>query len=371
MKILTPEQSPLFTPWRDPVSKIESLIFSAPIAPVHKSFYFTHSSFSADGRFLWIECIFPPNKLPQLAVADLARSTVELFPETQFDSRPFVDPETATVFWGIGDEIWQRGPLITDRPRLVNRLPKSLVNHRPVHRATSHLTRSADGRSFAIDARIGSDFIIGDLPLNGSPFQLWKTIDQQYNHALFSPVDPDLILVSQDGWFDSVTGNPGIVTDRLWLIRRNGDLYPILPNDPLPSANRGHEWWHSDGEWVWFLDYTEGPGQGTKRVHLASGVVETVWPHGHSHSHCDRSGNLFVGDIVSWPEDRWQVAFFDRRSGKEYPVVSLLPPCDLRSRYHVHPHPSFCLDDRYVCYTTNVNGRVDLALSNCAGILAS
>src|SRR5690606_4521585 len=48
MKILTPEQSPLFTPWRDPISKVESLIFSAPIAPVHKSFYFTHSSFSAD-----------------------------------------------------------------------------------------------------------------------------------------------------------------------------------------------------------------------------------------------------------------------------------------------------------------------------------
>jgi hypothetical protein len=371
MRILSPEQSPLFTPWRDPRSGVESLIFNVPVAPVHKSFYFTHTSFSADGRFLWIECIFPPNRLPQLAVVDMALSTVALHPETQFDSRPFVDPVTAEVFWGIGPEIWKRGPLPADRPRLVNRLPPALVNQRPVHRAATHLSRSADGKSFAIDARIGSDFIIGDLPLDGSPFRPWRTVDRNYNHALFSPVDPDLMLISQDSWFDQVSGAPGKVSDRVWLIRRGGELQPVMPDDPLPSANRGHEWWHGDGESVWFLDYTEGPGQGTKRVHLASGAVDLVWPHGHSHSHCDRTGDFLVGDIVSWPEDRWQVAFFDRRRGREHAVVSLLPPCDLRGRYHVHPHPSFCLDDRYVCYTTNVNGRVDFALSNCAGILSS
>ncbi len=368
MKILSPEQSPLFSAWRDPISNVESWIFNQNIAPVHKSFYFTHSSFSADGRFLWIECVFPPNKLPQLALVDMALSTVELYPETQFDSRPYVDPETAEIYWGIGSEIWKRGPYRSDTCQLVNRLPESLIHNRPVYRTTSHLSRSADGKTFAIDARVGSDFIIGAMPLDGSPFELWKCQDQQYNHALFSPTDPDLILISQDAWFDIGTGKAGEVFDRLWLIRRGGDLYQILPNDPLPSANRGHEWWHSDGSAVWYLDYTEGPGQGTKCVDLATGKVEEVWAHGHSHSHCDSTGTYFIGDIVSWPEDRWQVAFFDRQQQKEIAVVSLLPPCDMRKRYHIHPHPSFCLDDRYVSYTTNVRGRVDFALSNCEAI---
>lgn len=29
----------------------------------------------------------------------------------------------------------------------------------------------------------------------------------------------------------------------------------------------------------------------------------------------------------------------------------------------IHPHPQFCLNDRYICYTTNVLGRVDVALT--------
>ena len=31
--------------------------------------------------------------------------------------------------------------------------------------------------------------------------------------------------------------------------------------------------------------------------------------------------------------------------------------------YHIHPHPQFCGGDRYVCYTTNVLGMVDIAFA--------
>ncbi len=41
--------------------------------------------------------------------------------------------------------------------------------------------------------------VSGDMPVNGDPFRLWQKPDRGYNHAQFSPVDPDLILVAQDG----------------------------------------------------------------------------------------------------------------------------------------------------------------------------
>ncbi len=28
----------------------------------------------------------------------------------------------------------------------------------------------------------------------------------------------------------------------------------------------------------------------------------------------------------------------------------------------VHPHPQFCLGDRYICHSTTIHGRVDVAL---------
>jgi len=56
-------------------------------------------------------------------------------------------------------------------------------------------------------------------------------------------------------------------------------------------------------------------------------------------------------------------AFFNIKTGREINIVSDLPPLNYpRSAYHVHPHPQFCLNDRYICYTTNALGTVDVAL---------
>lgn len=363
MNITSPEQSPLFARWCDPVSGVESLILSGRVAPLQQSFYYTNPSFTADGRFLWFRAAFPPGACKQAGVVDFAEGTIRLVPEVQQDGGAHVDPASGTIYWATGAELWKRGPLPADRPVLVNVFPADLVrNRRPLTLAT-HLIPSADGKSFFCDAQCGREWICGDLPLDGSPFRVWQTFDHKYDHAQFSPTDPDLALIAQDHWWDPVTGEPGIVKDRLWLIRRGEKARPILPDDPLPSANRGHEWWDADGEHVWYLDYTEGPKQGTKKVNIHTGRVEAVWPHGHSHSHCDRTGRYLVGDIVSWPADKWQVAFYNAQTRREVAIVTLLPPCGLRSAYHVHPHPQFCLNDRYVCYTTNVLGTVDLALT--------
>ena len=42
-----PFNSPLFTPWRDPVSGVESFILTTRVAPVQQSFYYVTPSLTA------------------------------------------------------------------------------------------------------------------------------------------------------------------------------------------------------------------------------------------------------------------------------------------------------------------------------------
>jgi hypothetical protein len=374
-------QSPLFTPWKDPVSGVTSHVLTRRAAPVQLSFYFVNDSFTADGRYLWLYCVFPPGgeaggAAGSLAVVDLVKQEVRHYPETLFsDASPFVDPVSGEVYWATGLEIWKRGPEAADVPVLVNTFPAELAKGRHPWRIATHLTRSADGAAFAIDAQIGNEWFVGSLPLDGKPFELWQTFtDCCYNHAQFSPTDPDLILMAQDGWTDAATGEPGKTKDRLWLIRRGEKARAILPQEPKSSDLRGHEWWDRDGEHVWYIDYRAG----TERVNIHTGQRETVWANGHTHSHCDRRSRWLVGDIAESPRE-WRLAFYNRETKREVGIVSKFPvypsvresrswslsattPVYERSRYHVHPHPTFCVNDRFICYTTNVLGNIDVAL---------
>jgi hypothetical protein len=356
------EECGLFTPWRDPISGVESFILTPRVAPLQQSFYFTNPSFAAGGRFLWFYVAFPPGGDAyygrQLAVADLERGTVQHFADTQFmDASPFVDAAEGWVYWTTGLEVWRRSPDIAKAAERVGSFPETLANHRRPLRLATHLTRSVDGARFSIDAQLGDDWFVGDLTLDGSnQFRLWQKFDRCYYHVQFSPTDPELLLIAQDGWHDAGSGAKGDTRDRLWLLRRGQTARPIYPDNP--SANRGHEWWDADGQHVWYIDYRHG----TERVNIRSGERTIVWPHGHTHSHSDQHSRFLVGDIND-PGDAWSVAFFNIASGKETAIVSEMPGLPYpRSRYHVHPHPQFCLDDRYICYTTNVLGEVDVAL---------
>jgi hypothetical protein len=290
---------------------------------------------------------------------DLRDQTVRHFPETQFmDASPFVDPATAEVYWTTGLGVWKRGPAPGGAVERVGQFPAELARQRRPLRLATHLSRSADHKSFAIDAQIGAEWFVGDLPLDGrGEFRLWQKFDLCHNHAQFSPTDPDLILIAQDGWTDPTTGEPGETHDRLWLVRRGERAKPIVPAAPSPSSLRGHEWWDADGRHVWYIDYHGG----TVKVDIRTGERTLVWPHGHTHSHADRAGRYLVGDINV--DDNWRVAFFNISTGKEINIVAQLPaPSPPLRSYHLHPHPRFCLNDRYICYTTTVRGIIDVAI---------
>jgi len=365
-----PQDSRFFQKWTDPASGVVSHVLMNRAAPVQQSFYFTNPGFSADGRYLWFYCAFPPGGDGYygrtLGVADLRDESVRYFPETLFsDGSPMVDAQTADVYWITGLEIWKRSPEPSRPAVLVNTIPGEVAKKRRPLRIATHLTRSADGRRLNIDAQIGNEWIIGDIGLTADePLRVWQTFDRCYNHAQFSPTDPDLMLIAQDFWHDASTGQAGGADDRLWLIRHGEKARPIFP--AAPSAMRGHEWWDADGNHIWFIHYQLG----VCRVNIHTGEKVVVWPDRNLHAHCDRTGSFLVGDMGA-ADDGWRVAFFNRDTGRSVAIVSRMPgAAAAQAKYHVHPHPQFCCGDRCICYTTTVRGTTDVAVVAVDQLLA-
>lgn len=89
----------LFTPFTHPESGVTFYVLTRKVAPVQQGFYFVNDSMSADGRYLWFYCAFPPSGTAAagrtLGVADFLTGEVRHFPETQFGQvSPCVDVQT-------------------------------------------------------------------------------------------------------------------------------------------------------------------------------------------------------------------------------------------------------------------------------------
>lgn len=363
----TPETSRLFTSWKNPVNGVESWILSERPAPVQQTFYYTHPSYTDDGRYLWLGCGYPPpgGMFAQqvLGVVDFDRDELRVYPETQFPSgRPLVDLTNGDVYWANHLEVWKRGPRAGDRAGRVNGFPADLAEGR-LERLATHMTFSPDRRSLGIDARFvredGSQVVfIGDMPLDGSPFRLWRKIEGRfYNHGLFHPTDNAVQMLAHEYWKDHKAFDHDLPYHRMWCIRRGEDIRPILKT---PVSHSGHEWWDPDGEHVWYLHY----GVGVKKVTVATGREMLVWPGALSHAHSTRDGRYLVADRMDDPgHPDCHVIFYDTLTRREVEIVNR-PPLDpgLTRCEHLHPHPQFCLGDQYICHTTTVHDRVDVAL---------
>jgi len=363
--------SKLFTPWTDPTSGIVSYILTRKVAPVQEGFYFVNDSMACQGRYWWFYCAFPPSGTAAqgrtLGVVDFATQEVRHFPGTQFNlASPFVDVDTGEVYWGMGSAVWKRGPQPEDSVALVNCLPADLVQHRFVERIATHLTLSADRRAFMIDAAVGLQWIFGAMPVDGGDFEVWHTFHRNYNHAQFSPIDPDLVLLAQENHPDPITGLQFRIEDRLWLLRRGGVPRPILPTPTRLS----HEWWDPDGEHVWCIKGDVG----VWRVNIATQVVEEIpWPGGRWHSHSTADGKYLAGDanLTFYRGCPSTVNFLNRETGKSVRIVDNPEMANhTGANYHIDPHPRFCFGERYVVFTTTVRGQVDVALVPTATLRA-
>ena len=358
--------SDLFTPVTHPESGVTSYVLTRRVAPVQQGFYFVNDSMSADGRYLWFYCAFPPAMHRTLAVIDFVDQEVRHFPETNA-AGAYVDPATGDVFWCEGTTVWRRGPRAADAPVYVNQLPAAIVGGRDVPSLASHLTLSADGKAFFINAKVGLGYIFGSLPLDGGDFTPWWRFDRHHNHAQFSPTDPDTVLFAQEFHNDPITGLRLPITNRLWLMTRGQAPRPILREPRFVS----HEWWDPDGEHVWCVDV--GNNNETWRVRIADGEVERiVFPRQCWHSHSSRDGQLIVGDSNNgfFRGCASTVHFMNRTTGKVIVLAEHGERTDYVGRhYHIDPHPRFCANDQYVIFTTAFDNAVALALIPVAHLL--
>jgi len=193
-----PSDHPWFEPWRDPDSGVTSHVLTHRVAPFQRALYHTIRSTSDDGCRLWFTAIHPPSDHFCLAAARLGgdEPQMKLFPHcplTQMGDHPIVAPtgDSATVV--VGDCLYHQP--FDGEPRLLLRLNDIAAGHR--YRLCTHLSQSCDGRYYVLDAHIGNAFHIVLVDAATGEKRVLKRFFHNHHHTLFSPVDPNLILVGQ------------------------------------------------------------------------------------------------------------------------------------------------------------------------------
>ena len=172
-------------------------------------------------------------------------------------------------------------------------------------------------------------------------------------HPQFCPDDSDLLFYA------------GPLTDRVWVIRRNGS-----GNRRLYTRNVEKNEWITHESWIpgtrelAFVDWPHG----IRCVHVDTGSERRVTSCNAWHAICNRQGTLMVAD-TNFPDVGLQL--FNPRDGVGEPVTLCYPeassigehwngpfpyakgPVQVYAPQHTHPHPSFSPDSKLVVYTSD------------------
>ncbi|MEI7833441.1 MAG: hypothetical protein WCJ56_09610 [bacterium] len=365
------QQHPFFTPWTDPVSGVVSYVLTERLAPMQQSFYFTNPSISADEKWLWFYTAYSPSPVKTLGVVSLdpARPVKMHFPWATFSSvSPLVAPEGDSIYFCMEDSVYRQG--ITGGPGIICTLPKEYKAGRRLERLATHLTLSADGRSLLLDGELGNIYFTAIADIATGDVRIIREFSYRHNHGQFSPVDNELYLIPADTQTDPVTGIYSHHDFRIFLAdiydKRFECLTPHIRSTPYHGAC--HEWWSADGK-VCYVDYDTGAYE----YDLATRTHTHIWREPLCHAHCDSSRRYWCADQSPyyWAEKPCQVLFYDSKSGHRIEIASGLPePSEPRGKYHIDPHPQFSPLDTAIVYTTTVLGKIDVAITPLAGILA-
>ena len=359
---------PYFEEYTDPKSGVVSYILTEKTADMQKHFYFSESSLTDDGKYLWIRCVNPPSGCEYLAVVsmDAGNPFIRPFLTTAGmgmygENCPRVVPCSHDAIFAMGTDIW-RITVDGDITKIFS-LPQDLIKGRKVSSVSTHCSLSADGKYVAIDAEIGNRSYVGYGDIATGEFNLLNSFDRHYDHIQFSPVKPELLLVDQDGHNDLFTGEFTNIDIRTWLMDTKKTRFePLLPNAwyTRGGVEYCHDFFSEDGQ-VCFVDYKTGAFE----CNVDTRELNHVWKRPLCHCHTiDRM--LWVGDNTpyAWAQRPCETMFFDRETGKEIAIFSELPFPEFGRFMHCDPHPSFTKDMKYVISTvTLLDGKVDVAIT--------
>jgi len=356
---------PYFTKYTDPKSGVESYILTKKVAEVQQSFYFAQPSVTKDGKYLWIMCSYPPARYRTLAVVSLDPDNpfIRHFPHAAPTNLPCITPEGDGVYFASVNSVCKvdlEGNIST----LIT-VGGDILKNRQMRRLFSHASVSCDGERIVLDMQISDKIYLATGNLKTGEINLITKFGRMYNHAMFSPNDPDLILIDQDCWRDYHTGEYFPIDNRMWLINTDATRFePIVPNMfyGRDGTEMAHDYWSADGYVCW-SDYYNGAYE----CNIETREMNLVWKRPVCHSHFSSKRDMIVADQTPyfWKEKPCQLLFYDRATDKEIEIFSSMPtPKVERGWYHLDPHPQFCADDSIVVSTTTVrDGEADVAIT--------
>lgn len=374
----TPATSAHFVKWTDPDGVVSYLLRNE--AAVQETGYFTQKMYTRDGRYLWFVARGAEGKKKDsyLGVIDFRFDTVKLFPETRFDgSSPVVDLASGGCYYveardGADTKTgWKLERIAPDGTlTAINRVPHPAGETGDPRQVTTHLTFNASHTAVGFDCGQFPETnhtYAGIIPLDGSAPVVWHVYDRRMDHAQMSPTDDHLMLIAQD-YYDHRAGGKTTrvgVTNRTWLLRSDGETQPLLSD--REGAYNSHEWWDANGRDIWFTD-RKGvalPQAGTGRIDITTGKTTLVWPGAADISESDRSQRYLVGDnYKEWSLGKpVRIDFYDAQTRGKIGIATSLPvPVDEDQQHH-QPNGHFECNDTWIAYTTDVQGKLTLALT--------
>lgn len=349
------DDHPLFTTYSDPESGLKSYLLKHEIAPIQKHFYYTNAAVSADGRWLWVTCCYPPNQQKTLAAVSLNPADnchYEHYPEIGYSSEsPLLSPDSDGCWFCCGDSIY-RFYQSTGTVEMIATLPKSVHNGRHIVRLATHLSLSADGTHLLLDLEIGDRCAVATCDIATGDIEIITWFMARHDHGQFSPDDPDLFLIAQDQLAHPISGDFLHHHLRTFTMRTDGSAYRCINQEFPCSPFKGacHEWWSKPGH-IAFIDYETGVWE----HNLKTSTNTLIWSGPLCHAHCDSTGRYFCADQdpYRWSERACQVKAFDKETKQTWLIDAGMPePFGGRNPYHLDPHPQFSPDGNYIVYTS-------------------
>ena len=217
-------------------------------------------------------------------------------------------------------------------------------------------TLSRDDRWWAIPVKAGkvSRFMVIDLQ-SGEV----KTILERdtIGHPQFSPDDSSLLFYA------------GPLTDRLWLVNRDGSGNRRLWQREHKLQWLTHESWLRGRRELAFVDWPHG----MRAVNVDTGAVRWITRFPAWHAHPDASGSWIVCDTKAPDigvhrfdigQDRAEKLCEPKSSSVGEHWAGPFPyndgPREVYAPQHTHPHPRPSPDGKRVLYTSDVSGHAQL-----------
>jgi len=383
--MFTPETSKHFKKYVDE-SGVVSYILTTRVAPVQQVFYFTNTSMTNDGRYLWFLCTYPPSTTQICAVLDFETDEITVHHETAGprETLPQVDVDNGDIILGNGRGMYRIHPNDTENfeeiatsavisRTVVDRFQKNLMGDKPgAGLKPSHLLWDNSKKKVLIDSQITlKGTRVGTIDVETGEYTPWlESEDVRYNHAAICPTNPDIGLLAEDFYVDVATGEYKLIRTledgtlcRIILATKDGRA-EVIP--PMFKTRATHEWWSYDGKAIYSVDMT----MGLCRYDLEKKEWELRVPGKAWHGHSTMDEKYYVSDIDLVEQNfrgcESAVRFYNYETKKDVYIITKNPRANTPEKqnpFHMDPHPGFTCNDKYVTHTVTVDGHIDVAIT--------